>query len=295
LPFKCNVQRYNVGPLPPIGASPDGIILLPKRGGKAGGSRPGGSNAAVNNGNGGGGGGGNSAAAVSSSKMIKNDTKDSLYFTKYMHKTAADGPSATNLPPRQLPPRAALFVEPSSGAGGGGGGGEKAKGGGGGGGGGSGGGVGGGAKEKEKVKEKEKEKEKAATDVTDEFDKDYVAFVGGVPYTVLEPELMHLFSQWGQVESIKFVREKGKLQEHKGYGFVTFADREACSNARAVGKVCYNGATFDVGEPVRKAGKAGKPQEGEWESLGIILDLDLDLTSESLASESGSGWGACTS
>lgn len=216
-------RKWNLGPLPPIGASPDGIIYLPKK------RNPGSKSSADAADNGGGGGGGDSAAAAA-------DFDDSYFLTA---EEAADA------------------------AGSRGGDGDKAKG---------------------KKNDKEEDNEDA--------DREYMAFVGGVPYTVMEPELVTLFSRWGLVRNVKLVKEKGKVHKHKGYGFVTFATKETASHVRAVGKVMFNGLLLDVGEPVRNAGKRPNTA-GEWDCLGIIFDLDLDLDLKheaDLRSESGSGF-----
>ena len=143
------------------------------------------------------------------------------------------------------------------------------------------------AKKKQKKQKKQPEKtpeEQAAEDA----DRDFMVFVGGMPYTLMEPELTTLFSPWGTVESIKLVREKnrerrgGVLREHKGYGFVKFTTKEAASNVRAAGRVMYKGLYFDVGEPQRNVGRSpGNGAEFDWDSLGIISALDLDLSTES--------------
>ena len=85
-------------------------------------------------------------------------------------------------------------------------------------------------------------------------ERDYLVFVGGLPYHLMQPELVRLFTQWGEVASVRLIKDKGKTN-HKGYGFVKFACKEGASRVRALGSVMYDGVPIDVRAAVRGVGK----------------------------------------
>ncbi len=55
-------------------------------------------------------------------------------------------------------------------------------------------------------------------------------YVGNISYTTTEESLENLFSQYGEVESVKIItdRETGRA---KGFGFITMNDDAAAQNA----------------------------------------------------------------
>lgn len=55
-------------------------------------------------------------------------------------------------------------------------------------------------------------------------------FVGNLPYTITEEELKELFSNHGNVEEVKIVREQ-ETGRSKGFGFVSMSSEEECKNA----------------------------------------------------------------
>lgn len=69
-----------------------------------------------------------------------------------------------------------------------------------------------------------------------EKENENILFIGGIPYDVMEDELEALFVKWGEVESIRLIKDKNKTQ-HKGYGFITFASTEVAATVRALGVV----------------------------------------------------------
>ena len=97
---------------------------------------------------------------------------------------------------------------------------------------------------------------KEAVEVVNDADRDKVVFVGGIPYNVMEDKLLHVFAQMvgssEEVEYIKLIRERRSPDVHKGYGFVKFIAKEKAAAVRAIGKVMFDGALLDIGEPVRK-------------------------------------------
>lgn len=55
-------------------------------------------------------------------------------------------------------------------------------------------------------------------------------YVGNLPYTTTEDELRSFFSQYGGIEEVKLIVDFGTGRS-KGFGFVTFANAEACEKA----------------------------------------------------------------
>jgi RNA recognition motif-containing protein len=55
-------------------------------------------------------------------------------------------------------------------------------------------------------------------------------FVGGIPFNIEEIELVQLVAIYGEVCTIKIVRDK-KTQKSKGYAFLEMANLEAAENA----------------------------------------------------------------
>jgi len=55
-------------------------------------------------------------------------------------------------------------------------------------------------------------------------------YVGSLPYKTTEDELHQMFSQFGEVTSVKIVSDKVTGQS-KGFGFVEFKDSDAATSA----------------------------------------------------------------
>jgi len=55
-------------------------------------------------------------------------------------------------------------------------------------------------------------------------------FVGGIPFNIEEIELVQLIAIYGEVCTIKIVRDK-KTQKSKGYAFIEMANLEGAENA----------------------------------------------------------------
>lgn len=55
-------------------------------------------------------------------------------------------------------------------------------------------------------------------------------FIGGFPLEISELELVQLVSPYGEVSTIKLVRDKA-TRKCKGYGFLEMVSREAAENA----------------------------------------------------------------
>ena len=75
---------------------------------------------------------------------------------------------------------------------------------------------------------------------------DRSVFVGGLPYNVDEEEVREVFEKYGDVESVRVVREV-KTGAGKGFGFVTFGDRSGVMFALQHGRgVELNGQKLRV-------------------------------------------------
>lgn len=55
-------------------------------------------------------------------------------------------------------------------------------------------------------------------------------FVGSIPFKLKEKELRALFEKYGEVTSVKIVKDKATRQ-NKGFGFVDMPDEDAIRNA----------------------------------------------------------------
>jgi RNA recognition motif-containing protein len=58
----------------------------------------------------------------------------------------------------------------------------------------------------------------------------WTLFVGQLPFTAGEEDLMHVFGRYGDILECKVLRKSGS-QESKGCGFVTYAIAENAANA----------------------------------------------------------------
>ena len=85
-------------------------------------------------------------------------------------------------------------------------------------------------------------------------------YVGNLPYTVSESDLVTLFSEFGRVEGTRIISDSASGRP-KGYAFVTMAERsEAGKAARRLNGKDFQGRTLKVGEARRK--KERPPAEG---------------------------------
>ena len=55
-------------------------------------------------------------------------------------------------------------------------------------------------------------------------------YVGNLPYSTTEDALRSFFSQYGSIEEVKLIVDFGTGRS-KGFGFITFANAEACEKA----------------------------------------------------------------
>lgn len=72
-------------------------------------------------------------------------------------------------------------------------------------------------------------------------------FVGNLSYNAREDELVDLFSQFGEVHSVKFIndRETGKF---RGFGFVEMDDAQAVEAIEKLNDTTFGGRMVRVNE-----------------------------------------------
>lgn len=72
-------------------------------------------------------------------------------------------------------------------------------------------------------------------------------FVGNLSYNAKEDELVDLFSQFGEVHSVKFIsdRETGKF---RGFGFVEMDDAQAVEAIEKLNDTTFGGRMVRVNE-----------------------------------------------
>ena len=73
-------------------------------------------------------------------------------------------------------------------------------------------------------------------------------YVGNISYSTTEESLKNLFSQYGEVESVKIItdRETGRA---KGFGFITMNDDAAAQNAiDELNEKEFDGRTLRINE-----------------------------------------------
>lgn len=70
-------------------------------------------------------------------------------------------------------------------------------------------------------------------------------YVGNIPFKATEDELKSLFGQYGEVESVKFVkdRESGKF---RGFGFVEMSENDADKAIDALAGYDFMGRNLKV-------------------------------------------------
>jgi len=85
-------------------------------------------------------------------------------------------------------------------------------------------------------------------------------YVGNLPYTVSESDLVKLFSEFGRVEGVRIISDSASGRP-KGYAFVTMAERsEADKATRGLNGKDFQGRILKVGEARRK--KERPPAQG---------------------------------
>jgi len=76
-------------------------------------------------------------------------------------------------------------------------------------------------------------------------------FVGGISWKADEQSLANFFSTYGPIVDCKIIMDKS-TGKSKGYGFVTFEDKETAERVKREGNIYFQGKMMNVGEAVRK-------------------------------------------
>ncbi|RFS16767.1 RNA-binding protein [Emticicia sp. C21] len=83
-------------------------------------------------------------------------------------------------------------------------------------------------------------------------------FVGSIPFKLKEKDLRALFEKYGEVTSVKIVKDK-VTRQNKGFGFVDMPDEDAVRNAiHELNGTELMGRTLEVGISEKK--EAPKPK-----------------------------------
>lgn len=89
-------------------------------------------------------------------------------------------------------------------------------------------------------------------------------FVGSIPFKWKEKDLIEVFSQYGNVDSVKIVINK-MTRQNKGFGFITMMDdKEAANAVKYLNGQEFLGRTIVVmqSDPTIKSAKVGRsPRE----------------------------------
>jgi RNA recognition motif-containing protein len=84
-------------------------------------------------------------------------------------------------------------------------------------------------------------------------------YVGNLPYTVSESELVKLFSSFGRVEGVRMINDSASGRP-KGYAFITMAERSDADKAvRRLNGKDYQGRTLKVSEARHKKDRTPSP------------------------------------
>ncbi|RYU94481.1 RNA recognition motif domain-containing protein [Emticicia agri] len=77
-------------------------------------------------------------------------------------------------------------------------------------------------------------------------------FVGSIPFKLKEKDLRALFEKYGEVTSVKIVKDK-VTRQNKGFGFVDMSDEDAVRNAiHELNGTELMGRTLEVGISEKK-------------------------------------------
>lgn len=72
-------------------------------------------------------------------------------------------------------------------------------------------------------------------------------YVGNLPFSVDEQELHQMFEQFGEIESANLIIDRASGRS-KGFGFVSFKDKDAMSKALSMNDTDINGRKLRVNE-----------------------------------------------
>jgi len=84
-------------------------------------------------------------------------------------------------------------------------------------------------------------------------------FVGGIPYDTDDDSLRKFFAEFGEIKEAVVIRDRD-TQKSKGYGFVTFFDKDCAEKARVNRRPVIDGRTANVN--LAYIGAKPKPSKG---------------------------------
>jgi RNA recognition motif-containing protein len=85
-------------------------------------------------------------------------------------------------------------------------------------------------------------------------------YVGNLPFSSSEEQVRELFSQYGEVRSVKFIndRETGRF---RGFGFVEMADEAAAQAINALNGTMFDGRSLRINEAQERPRAPRRPAE----------------------------------
>ncbi len=86
-------------------------------------------------------------------------------------------------------------------------------------------------------------------------------YVGNLPFSVDEQELHHMFEQFGEIESANLIIDRASGRS-KGFGFVSFKDKDSMSKALSLNDTEVNGRKLRVNE-ARERSEGGGGGRGD--------------------------------
>lgn len=93
-------------------------------------------------------------------------------------------------------------------------------------------------------------------------------YVGNLPFSVDEQELHQMFEQFGEIESANLIIDRASGRS-KGFGFVSFKDKDAMSKALSMNDTEINGRKLRVNEArERTEGGGGSGGRGDRRGSG---------------------------
>jgi RNA recognition motif-containing protein len=86
-------------------------------------------------------------------------------------------------------------------------------------------------------------------------------YVGNLPFSASEEQIRTLFSQYGNVHSVKLITDR-ETARPRGFGFVEMEAAEADAAIAALNEKAFNGRTLKINEARARTGGSGYRKEG---------------------------------
>lgn len=86
-------------------------------------------------------------------------------------------------------------------------------------------------------------------------------YVGNLPFSATEDEVRELFSQYGEVESVRLMTDRDTGRP-RGFGFVTMSSQDASAAMEALDGHAMGGRNLRVNEAQEKQGGGGGGRPG---------------------------------